>query len=110
MIEQDGFAESVGHLHVIVCCVPACCRDAFVFDAARARTAPPYRDGTTHIVLEPLDLMARLAALVPARRVHPTGAGLGSLYVYRATPVDGRLGLPTGPFREQAATAEQNSR
>jgi hypothetical protein len=23
----------------------------------------PYRDGTTHIVLEPLDLMARLAAL-----------------------------------------------
>ena len=22
----------------------------------------PYRDGTTHIVLEPLDLMARLAA------------------------------------------------
>ncbi len=24
----------------------------------------PYRDGTTHIVLEPLDLMARLAALV----------------------------------------------
>jgi Putative transposase len=25
----------------------------------------PYRDGTTHIVLEPLDLMARLAALAP---------------------------------------------
>ncbi len=25
----------------------------------------PYRDGTTHIVLEPLDLMARLATLVP---------------------------------------------
>ena len=28
----------------------------------------PYRDGTTHIVLEPLDLMARLAALVPKPR------------------------------------------
>jgi hypothetical protein len=28
----------------------------------------PYRDGTTHLVLEPLDLMARLAALVPPRR------------------------------------------
>jgi hypothetical protein len=28
----------------------------------------PYRDGTTHIVLEPLDLMARLAALVPPPR------------------------------------------
>lgn len=28
----------------------------------------PYRDGTTQIVLEPLDLMARLAALVAARQ------------------------------------------
>lgn len=27
----------------------------------------PYWDGITHIVLEPLDLMARLAALVPPR-------------------------------------------
>lgn len=32
----------------------------------------PYRDGTTHIVLEPLDLMARLAALVPTPRMHLT--------------------------------------
>jgi hypothetical protein len=32
----------------------------------------PYRDGTTHIVLEPLDLMARLAALVPPPRIHLT--------------------------------------
>jgi len=32
----------------------------------------PYRDGTTHIVLEPLDLMARLAALVPPPRRHLT--------------------------------------
>jgi hypothetical protein len=32
----------------------------------------PYRDGTTHIVLEPLDLMARLAALVPRPRMHLT--------------------------------------
>jgi hypothetical protein len=30
----------------------------------------PYRDGMTHIVLEPLDLMARLAALVPPPRMH----------------------------------------
>ena len=27
----------------------------------------PYRDGTTHVVVEPLDGMARLAALVPRR-------------------------------------------
>ena len=41
----------------------------------------PYRDGTTHIVLEPLDLMARLAALVPHSKlraaVTPAGRGSG---------------------------------
>jgi ribosomal protein S27E len=31
-----------------------------------------YRDGTTHILLEPLDFLARLAALVPPPRVHLT--------------------------------------
>jgi Putative transposase len=31
-----------------------------------------YRDGTTHIVLEPLDFIARLAALVPPPRIHLT--------------------------------------
>ena len=38
----------------------------------RYRLKTPYRDGTTHIVLEPLDLMARLAALVPPARMHLT--------------------------------------
>lgn len=32
----------------------------------------PYRDGTTDIVLEPRELMARLAALVPLPRMHLT--------------------------------------
>lgn len=32
----------------------------------------PYRDGITQIVIEPLDLMARLAALVPPPRMHLT--------------------------------------
>ena len=32
----------------------------------------PYRDGITHVVVEPLDGMARLAALVPKPRVHLT--------------------------------------
>jgi len=36
----------------------------------RYRLKTPYRDGTTHIVLEPLDFIARLAALVPPPRVH----------------------------------------
>ncbi len=32
----------------------------------------PYRDGTTHIILEPLDFIARLAAVVPKPRVNLT--------------------------------------
>lgn len=32
----------------------------------------PYSDGTTHVIFEPLDFMARLAALVPKQRVNPT--------------------------------------
>ena len=37
----------------------------------RYRLKTAYRDGTTHIVLEPLDFIARLAALVPPPRVAP---------------------------------------
>ena len=43
----------------------------------------PYRDGTTHVVFEPLDFMARLAARVPkpralgARRPHAGRAAPG---------------------------------
>ena len=32
----------------------------------------PYRDRTTHVVLEPLDFLAWLAALVPPPRMHLT--------------------------------------
>ena len=32
----------------------------------------PYSDGTTHIIFEPLDFIAHLAALVPKPRVHLT--------------------------------------
>jgi hypothetical protein len=31
-----------------------------------------YRDGTTHVIFEPEDFIARLAALVPKRRAHLT--------------------------------------
>src|ERR1700675_4405559 len=33
----------------------------------------PYRDGTTHIVLSPLEFMQRLGALVPRPRLHLIG-------------------------------------
>ena len=32
----------------------------------------PYRDGTTHVIFEPLDFISRLAALVPKPRVNLT--------------------------------------
>ena len=32
----------------------------------------PYRDGTTHIIFEPLDFIARLAALIPPPRINLT--------------------------------------
>jgi len=32
----------------------------------------PYRDGTTHIIFEPLDFISKLAALVPILRVNLT--------------------------------------
>ena len=38
----------------------------------RYQLKTPYRDGTTHIFFEPLDFMARIAALVPRPRVNLT--------------------------------------
>ena len=36
------------------------------------RFKQPFRDGTTHVVLDPLDFIARLAALVPRPRFNLT--------------------------------------
>jgi len=38
----------------------------------RYQLKTPYRDGTTHVIFEPLDFMARLAALVPKPRANLT--------------------------------------
>ena len=38
----------------------------------RLKLKTAYRDGTTHVLLEPLDFLARLAALVPPPRTHQT--------------------------------------
>jgi hypothetical protein len=51
--------------------LPFCDRFRVVDDVLlRLKTA--YRDGTTHVILDPLDFLARLAALVPPPRVHVT--------------------------------------
>ena len=47
-------------------------RGRLCLDRPAVAEKTPYRDGTTHIVLEPMDLMARLAALVPPPRMHLT--------------------------------------
>jgi hypothetical protein len=41
-------------------------------DAGHVRYAlkTPYRNGTTHVIFEPEDFIARLAALVPKPRAH----------------------------------------
>jgi len=38
----------------------------------RYQLKTPYSDGTTHVLFEPLDFIARLAALVPKPRVNLT--------------------------------------
>jgi hypothetical protein len=38
----------------------------------RYQLKTPYRDGTTHVFFQPLDFIARLAALVPKPRVNLT--------------------------------------
>ena len=48
----------------------------------RYRLKMSYRDGTTDVVFEPLDFMARLAALVPTPQVALTRYyGVNALYI-----------------------------
>ena len=42
------------------------------FPKERYPLKTPYHDGTTHVIFEPLDFIARLAALVPKPRVNLT--------------------------------------
>lgn len=70
----------------------------------------PYRDGTTHVIFEPLDFIARLAALVPKPRVHLTRFhgvfAPNSSYRTRVTPARRGRGSQHTPRtdREEAPT------
>jgi hypothetical protein len=65
----------------------------------------PFRNGTTHEIFEPLDFLARLAALVPKPRANQTGFhgafALNSKHRATITPA----GRGRGGNRKQAATA-----
>jgi len=73
----------------------------------------PYRDGTTHVIFEPLDFIARLAALVPPPRLNLTRFhgvfAPNSPYRARITPAR-RGAKPTKPApTEDRTPAEQRS-
>ena len=66
-----------------------------------------YRDGTTHVVFEPLDFMAKLAALVPRPRTNLTRfhgvLAPNSRYRDRVTPVSsGKVKKPTADADAEA--------
>ena len=68
----------------------------------------PYRDGTTHVLFEPLDFIARLAALVPPPRLNLTRFhgvfAPNSQYRARITPARrGRGAKPTNRDQQRIA-------
>lgn len=77
----------------------------------RYQLKTPYRDGTTHVIFEPLDLIARVAALVPKPRVNLTRFhgvfAPNSQYRARVTPAKrgkgGRQVTPAGAEEPTAA-------
>ena len=64
----------------------------------------PWRNGTTHVILEPLDFISRLVALVPKPRVHLTRFhgvfAPNSKYRARVTPARRGKGRKTKPLDE----------
>ena len=69
----------------------------------------PYRDGTTHVIFEPLDFIARLAALVPRPRVNLTRYhgvfAPNSRHRSQVTPARrGKGNKPKAPGDEQQTT------
>ena len=70
-------ADARGKLERLVRYVsrPAIAEDRLALTAqgdVRLQLKTAYRDGTTHLILEPLDFLARLTALVPPPRIHLT--------------------------------------
>jgi hypothetical protein len=73
----------------------------------------PYRDGTTHVIFEPLDFIGKLAALVPPPRANLTRFHHNGVFApnsrYRARVVPGRQKPPGEQERpnEEATPAER---
>ena len=86
MAESSGFSLHAGvaakvaernqleHLARYISRPPIATGRLALIDGGNSRYAlkSPYRDGTTHLIFEPMDFIARLAALVPKPRAHLT--------------------------------------
>lgn len=71
----------------------------------------PYSDGTTHIVMQPLELLEKIAAIIPRPKVHLTRyhGVLGPHYKHRKLIVPKPVPtLQTPPVEEQAEPASKS--
>jgi len=71
---KGGEGEKVEHLARYVSRPPIATERLALTESGQVRYTlkTPYRDGTTHVVFEPEDFIAQLAALVPKPRAHLT--------------------------------------
>jgi hypothetical protein len=77
-----------------------------------------WRDGTTHVVFEPLEFIAKLAALVPAPRVHlvryhgvlAPGAPGRERIVPQPDDAEECAGMPTLPRPDEDPRADSTAR
>jgi hypothetical protein len=70
LIEPEGFAESAGHPHVIVCCSPPNAGTSIVYDSARGRPsrAPPFSAPDANELQELVEQIAARVGQVLERR------------------------------------------
>jgi hypothetical protein len=82
----------------------------------RYQLKTPYRDGTTHVIFEPLDFISKLASLVPKPKVNLTrfhGVFVGmphhpnSKYRLTLTPAKREKGKQRGDLKEDKAPDER---
>jgi len=71
----------------------------------RYQLKTPYRDGTTHVIFEPMDFLARLAALVPKPRINLTRfhGVFAANSRFRSEITPGRRGKPSEPLEKSPA-------
>ena len=72
----------------------------------------PYRDGTTHVIFEPMDFIARLVALVPKPRVNLTRFhgvfAPNSTHRAQVTPAKRGKGNKARALSEETALGHEN--